>query len=163
MSDNSKTNCDGYGMFFWKTLEINEKEIPIKFKYVYLVTNLHQNILFLSAIFKQSSNATEIRRDDNNLLLKIRNNEIEFKLKENLFKNLVKSDSIIVNAVKTTKETCSMEKFTADHQKMAHLNSQDLASALRSQGFEISKNSWRQYNTWIVYSQRYCWPRAYLQ
>ncbi len=32
MADNSKTNCDRYGMLFWKTLDIYGKEITIKLK-----------------------------------------------------------------------------------------------------------------------------------
>ena len=61
MADNSKTNCDGYGTLHWKTLDRNEKEITIKLKYVYLVPNLHQNILSLSALFKQYPNASKCK------------------------------------------------------------------------------------------------------
>ena len=153
LADNSKVECPGYGTLFWKTTEINGKDVTIKLKGVRVIPNLHQNILSLSSIFQQYQNATEIRRDDNNILLKIRNNEILFKLTDNLFKNLVKSDSINLSvvkttnlvtdsinldAVKTTKENISIEKLRNEHLKMAHLNSQDLASALRSQGFKIS-------------------------
>ena len=103
---------------------------------VCVIPTLHQNILSLSAIFKQYPNATEIKRDKNNLLLKIRNNTVEFQLKENLFKNLKERNSINVNAVvKTTNITD--EDFKTEHFKMAHLNNQDLATHLRSKGFKI--------------------------
>ena len=98
LADNSKAECPGYGTMFWKTTDKNGKEITIKLKGVRVIPNLHQNILSLSAIFQQYQNATEIKRDDKNLLLKIRNNEIEFKLQGKLFKNLV-GDSINLSAV----------------------------------------------------------------
>ena len=42
-----------------------------------------------------------------------------------------------VNVIKTTKEIMSDEKFRDEHQKMAHLNSQDLAIWLRANGCKI--------------------------
>ena len=135
-------------MLLWKTLDINGKEITIKLKEVYLVPNLHQNILSLSAIFKQFPNATEIRRDENNLILKIKNSHIEFKLKNKLFKNGSKKEEfpIKVNVVKTTKEMISDEKFRAEHLTMAHLNSRDLAILLRSQGSKINNKTIKDFN-----------------
>ena len=86
LADNSKAECPGHGTMFWKTNDKNGKEITIKLKSVRVIPNLHQNILSLSAIFQQYQNATEIRRDDNNFILKIRNNEIELSYKENCSK-----------------------------------------------------------------------------
>ena len=153
LADNSKAECPGYGTMFWKTNDKNGKEITIKLKSVRVIPNLHQNILSLSTIFQQYQNATEIRRDDNNFLLKIRNNEIEFKLQGKLFKNLV-GDSINLSAVKTTnsvsdpinvvkavKTTISNEEFKTEHIRMAHLNAQDLAIVLRSRGVKIENKT----------------------
>ena len=163
LADNSKSECIGHGTLRWKTKDkISGKDITIRLNEVRVIPNLAQNILSLSAIFHQYPNATEIMRDKNNLLLKIRKDTIEFKLTEKLFKNISKesdsisvsvikttnlvSDSINLGAVKTTKENISIEKFRNEHLKMAHLNSQDLASVLRSQGYKISNKTIKDFN-----------------
>ena len=130
----------GTGDILWKLEDINGKGITIKLKNVKLIPALKNNLLSLSQIFEQFPNATEIKRDKKNLILKIKNSHIEFKLTNKLFKNSSKKEEfpIKVNVVKTTKESISIEKFRNEHLKMAHLNSQDLASTLRSQGFKIS-------------------------
>ena len=55
LADNSKVECPGYGTLFWKTTEINGKDVTIKLKGVRVIPNLHQNILSLSSIFQQSA------------------------------------------------------------------------------------------------------------
>ena len=145
LADNSKTECTGHGTLLWKTLDINGKKITIILKKVCVIPTLHQNILSLSAIFKQYPNATEIKRDKNNLLLKIRNNTVEFQLKENLFKNLKERNSINVNAVvKTTNITD--EEFRMERIKIAHLNAQDLAILLRSKGIIVKNETIKKFN-----------------
>ena len=58
-----------------------------------------------------------------------------------LFKNSAPTNSINVNVIKTTKEIITDEKFRDEHLKMAHLNSQDLATLLRSKGFKIENKT----------------------
>ena len=107
LADNSKTSSEGYGNMYWKTLDkVSGKEITIMLRKVYFVPKLNQNILSLSAIFIQYPTASEINRDKQNLILKIRNNTVEFKMSENLFKNDESKiqDEFLrkVNMVKTT-------------------------------------------------------------
>ena len=76
--------------------------------------------------------------------LKIKNNTVEFQLKENLFKNLKERNSINVNAVvKTTNITD--EEFRMEHIKIAHLNAQDLAILLRSRGVKIKVKTIKEF------------------
>ena len=60
---------------------------------------------------------------------------------EKLFKNIdsKREFQINVNAVKTT--NISETDFKNEHLKMAHLNSQDLAILLRSQGYKINNKT----------------------
>ncbi len=90
------------GDILWKVEDINGKGITLKLKDVKLIPELQNNLLSLSQIFKQYK-ATEISRDKDNIRLKVKNNHLDFKLKEKLFKN---EKSIEVNAaVKTTNIT----------------------------------------------------------
>ena len=130
----------GTGDIIWKLEDINGKGITLKLKDVKLIPALKNNLLSLSQIFNQYK-ATELSRDKENIRLKIKNNNFDFKLKEKLFKNEIKKEnSIEVNsAVKTT--NISEDKFRMEHFRMAHLNSQDLAIVLRSKGFKIENKT----------------------
>ena len=55
LADDSEAISNGYNDLYWKTADkISGKEITIKLKKVYLVPNLYQNILSLSAISDSS-------------------------------------------------------------------------------------------------------------
>jgi len=41
-----------------------------------------ENLLSLSSIFMQYKNATEIKRENDDLVLKIKNNQVRFKMTE---------------------------------------------------------------------------------
>ena len=71
----------GTGDILWKLEDINGKSITLKLKDVKLITELKNSLLSLSQIFEQFPNATEIKRDKKNLILKIKNSHIIFKLK----------------------------------------------------------------------------------
>ena len=99
-----------------------------------------ENLLSLSSIITQYKNATEIERKNDDLILKIRNNQVRFKMSNKLFKNVdSKEFHINVSAVKTT--NISEDNFRMEHLRMAHLNSQDLAILLRSQGSKIKNKT----------------------
>ena len=132
LADSSITTSQGIGTILWKTIDKNQKAITIKLNNVRMVPNLKQNLLSLSALFQQYPKAAEIYRNENNIIIKIRNNEIEFKLKDRLFQTLFQTK------VKAVKTTISEKEFMHQHIKMGHLNIQDLAILLRKNGFKIS-------------------------
>ena len=136
-ANGEKVRIKGYGDVLWRTTDINGKVIAIKIKNVKLIPKMTENLLSLSSIFTQYKNATEIERKNDDLILKIRNNQVRFKMSNKLFKNVdSKEFPINVSAVKTT--NISEDNFRMEHLRMAHLNSQDLAILLRSQGYKIN-------------------------
>ena len=103
-----------------------------------------ENLLSLSSIFTQHKNATEIERKNDDLILKIRNNQVRFKMTNKIFKNVdPKEFPINVNADKTT--NISEDEFKKEHLKIVHLNSQDLAIWLRANCFIINNKTIKDY------------------
>ena len=82
LADNTESESEGYGTILWKTTDKNRKQITIKLNKVRFVPNLKTNLLSLSALFQQYPKASEIYRNNKNIIIKIRQNEIEFKLKD---------------------------------------------------------------------------------
>jgi len=123
----------------WKTTDKNRKQITIKLNKVRFVPNLKTNLLSLSALFQQYPKASEIYRNNKNIIIKIRQNEIEFKLKDKLFVN--NPENIFSVNVKAVKTTISEEDFKQEHIRMGHINAQDLAIMLRKESLKIKNDT----------------------
>ena len=184
LADNSETTSEGHGTILWKTVDKNNKQITIKLKNVRMVSNLKQNLFSLSALFQQYPSATEIARHNNNVIIRIKNKEIEFKLKNRLFQN-----QSFLTKVKVIKTTIQEKEFMQQHLKMGHLNCQDLAKLLRKENVKISNkiindftcescskmkstihrpkekrpHSRRQHQSGFFHTLGYCGPRESLQ